>query len=182
MTTQTKINKRGLPVFERLIQSGCVTFAETAETAQPDITRVIEEVARILLEQRLENDRTPTPYRGSGPIVSTEEYMEWRRCRHRNKCNRIAAARQLLLPLLDSTCSDWQEKFIGGFLAETFMLESDYQSAFFWLAVSYPSPHYRAPANLNEARSKVSGFGVYLPRVLKTQAWRYEEPINNSSF
>jgi hypothetical protein len=169
MNTQTKLNKRGVPVLERLIQAGRVTFDESClNTAAPDIDKSIEEAARILLEQRLENGRSLFPGRSSREIISTEEVMEVRWARHRKKCERIAAVRLLLFPLMDLTCSDWQEKFIGGLLAETFMLESDYESAFFWLAVSYPSPHYRASSNLNETRGRVHGFGRYLPRVLKT--------------
>lgn len=168
MKTQTKIKKRGLPVLARLIQAGGVTFDETvSQTAAPDITKNIEEAGRILLEQRLENGRSLFPDRTSREIISTEEVMEVTRARHRKKCERIAAARLLLFPLMDLTLSDWQEKFVGGLLAETFMLESDYESAFFWLAVSYPSPHYKAPSNLNETRGRVRGFGRYLPRVRK---------------
>lgn len=169
MTTHTKINKRGLAVLETLIQAGSVSFDESvSDTTPPDIDKRIEEANRILLEQRLENSRALFPNRSEREIISTEEVMEVTRARHMKKRARIAAARLLLLPLMDMTCNDSQEKFIGGLLAETFMLELDHESAFYWLAVSYPSPHYKAPSNLNEARSTVKGFGRYLPRVIKT--------------
>jgi len=181
MTTRTYINAHGLSALEAVIRGGQLQFAETGSdvcflyrspeeklvqlarrTYQPEphsdtVTTPAIEAAQYLIRLQYEeeawcSDSNLRRHRVEG----TEDYIELAVKMARQKKERLSEIRSLLESVINSESGKGHLKHACALLGETFILDSDYESAFFWLRFAHAGPYRSTQHMLDTAMTKVA--------------------------
>ena len=181
MTTHTRtfVNANGLPVLERRIREGLHTFdmeptdPELKLTPEERLIRYVRTTGRavpptetqimpaifaaedLLRKQRYEDQWRSRIHLYFDRYVSTEEYVEMSMTKGREKRERIEDVRCLLIALMGSDIDAWNMKNVYAILGETFILEEDYESAYFWLSMADSGTCLCTRRNLDKAVVKL---------------------------
>jgi hypothetical protein len=171
MNTRTYINKRGLPVLERLIRNGLVTieipFSELsseeiwarhgrylfckAQLPAEEIRESIFLAESLLHKQEDEDTRC---YSWETRFMPTMEHVDFAVKLANEKSVRLTEVRCLLAALMDEQLDSLNVKYVAALLGESYMMERDFESAHFWLSMAVDGPYFATRKKMVEATTK----------------------------